>query len=72
VLLAVVGVSRQLGLDAESALRRATMRFADRAERTLALATDRGLDPEALADGDLFELYEEATEAAARDAASGP
>ena len=70
VLLAVVAVSRQLGLDAESALRRATTRFADRAERTLALAAERGLDPEALGEDELLSLYLEAKQAAARDAAS--
>ena len=70
VLLAVVAVSRQLGLDAESALRRATTRFADRAERTLALAAERGLDPEALGEDELLSLCLEAKQAAARDAAS--
>ena len=60
VLLAVVAVARQLGLDAESALRRATARFADRAERTFALATERGLDPEALDEAELLSLYREA------------
>ena len=69
VLLAVVAVSRQLGLDAESALRRATSRFAERAERTLALATERGLDPEALGEDELLALYREAKDAAAEDAA---
>jgi MazG family protein len=71
VLLAVVAVSRQLGLDAESALRRATTRLADRAERTLALATERGLDPEALGEDELLALYDEAKSAAARDAGKG-
>ena len=71
VLLAVVAVSRQLGLDAESALRRATTRLADRAERTLALATERGLDPEALGEEELLALYDEAKAAAARDAGKG-
>jgi tetrapyrrole methylase family protein / MazG family protein len=71
VLLAVVAVSRQLGLDAESALRRATTRLADRAERTLALATERGLDPEALGEDELLALYDEAKAAAARDAGAG-
>jgi MazG family protein len=71
VLLAVVAVSRQLGLDAESALRRATTRLADRAERTLALATERGLDPEALDEDELLALYDEAKAAAARDAEAG-
>ena len=60
MLLAVVAVARQLGLDAESALRRATARFADRAERTFALATERGLDPEALDEAELLSLYREA------------
>jgi MazG family protein len=60
VLLAVVAVARQLGLDAESALRRATTRFADRAERTFALATERGLDPEAVDEAELLSLYHEA------------
>jgi tetrapyrrole methylase family protein/MazG family protein len=71
VLLAVVAVSRQLGLDAESALRRATTRLADRAERTLALATERGLDPEALGEDELLALYDEAKAAATRDPAAG-
>ena len=60
MLLAAVGVSRALGLDAESALRRATTRFAARAEGTLALATERGLDPADLADDELLALYDEA------------
>lgn len=68
VLLAAVAVGRQLGLDAESALRRATTRFADRAERTLALATERGLDPEALGEDQLLALYREAKESPAHDA----
>jgi tetrapyrrole methylase family protein/MazG family protein len=65
VLLAAVAVARQLGLDAESALRRATTRFADRAERTLALATERGIDPEALGEDELLALYREAKQAPA-------
>jgi MazG family protein len=60
VLLAAVAVARLLGLDAESALRRATARLAERAERTLALATERGLDPEAMSEGELLALYREA------------
>ena len=60
MLLAVVGVARMLGLDAESALRRATTRFAARAEGTLALATERGLDPADLSDEELLALYAEA------------
>src|SRR3954464_4343950 len=65
VLLAAVAVARQLGLDAESAWRRATTRFADRAERTLALATERGIDPEALGEDELLALYREAKQAPA-------
>ena len=64
VLLAAVGVARLLGLDAESALRRATTRFADRAEGTLALAAERGLDPADLSDDELLALYDEAKGAA--------
>jgi tetrapyrrole methylase family protein/MazG family protein len=60
VLLATVAVARIAGLDAESALRRATTRFAGRTERTFALATARGLDPEALNDEELLALYREA------------
>jgi tetrapyrrole methylase family protein/MazG family protein len=60
VLLAAVAVARLLDLDAESALRRATTRLAARAERTLALASERGLDPEALSEDDLLALYREA------------
>jgi MazG family protein len=63
VLLAVVGVSGMLGLDPESALRRATTRFAARAEGTLALATERGLDPAELSDEELLALYGEAKDA---------
>ena len=49
------------GLDAESALRRATTKLADRAERTLALATQRGLDPESLDEETLLALYQNRT-----------
>ena len=60
VLLAVVAVARKLGLDAESALRRATTRFAGRFERTASLARERGLDLEALDEATLLSLYGEA------------
>ena len=65
VLLAAVAVGRMLGLDAESALRRATTRFATRAERTFALASARGLDPEALSDAELLALYRDAKDGSA-------
>ena len=60
VLLAAVAVARLLNLDAESALRRATARLAEHAERTLALASQRGLDPEGMDEDDLLALYREA------------
>lgn len=60
VLLATVAVARMLGVDAESALRRATGTFATRVERTFALAVDRGLDPEGLDEDELLALYREA------------
>jgi tetrapyrrole methylase family protein/MazG family protein len=68
VLLAAVAVGRQLGLDAESALRRATTRFAGRTERTLALAAERGIDPETLDEEELLALYREAKDPTVGDA----
>jgi MazG family protein len=64
VLLAAVAVARLSGLDAESALRRATTTFAARTERTFARARARGLDPEALDEAELLALYREAKEEA--------
>jgi tetrapyrrole methylase family protein/MazG family protein len=64
VLLAAVAVARLRGLDAESALRRATATFATRAERTFALAVQRGLDPERLNEDELLALYREAKDGA--------
>jgi tetrapyrrole methylase family protein / MazG family protein len=66
VLLAVVAVSRHLGLDAESALRRATSRFAARFEATAALAATRGLELESMEPDAIVALYEEAKAAAER------
>jgi MazG family protein len=64
VLLAAVAVARRLGLDAESALRRATAKFADRYERTSALALERGLDMETMSEHDLLGLYHDARQQA--------
>jgi tetrapyrrole methylase family protein/MazG family protein len=64
VLLAAVAVGRMLGVDAESALRRSTTTFAERTERTFALATARGLDPETLEEDELLALYREAKDGA--------
>jgi uncharacterized protein YabN with tetrapyrrole methylase and pyrophosphatase domain len=60
VLLSVVAGARRLGVAAESALRRATAKFADRYERTSALAAERGLDMETMTEEDLLALYQEA------------
>jgi len=49
-----------MGLDAESALRRATTKFAARYEATAALAAERGLDMERLTPEELLALYDEA------------
>jgi uncharacterized protein YabN with tetrapyrrole methylase and pyrophosphatase domain len=64
VLLAAVAVGRMLGVDAESALRRSTTTFAERAERTFALASARGLDPETLGEDEFLALYREAKDGA--------
>jgi tetrapyrrole methylase family protein / MazG family protein len=60
VLFATVAVARTLGVDPESALRRAVRAFAERYERMLALAVRRGLDIEDMADGELRALFREA------------
>jgi len=60
VLLVVVALARSLGLDAESALRRATSKLAERADRTLALAEERGLDLATMPDEERERLYREA------------
>jgi tetrapyrrole methylase family protein/MazG family protein len=60
VLLAAVAVARMLGLDAESALRRATTKLAERAERVFTLAAERGLDPESMSEEALAALYRDA------------
>jgi tetrapyrrole methylase family protein / MazG family protein len=60
VLLAVVAVARKVGVDAESALRRATTKLAARAEATLALAGERGVALDDLSDDELMALYREA------------
>ncbi len=60
MLLVVVALARSLGLDAESALRRATSKLAARADRTLALAEERGLDLATMTDDERERLYQEA------------
>jgi tetrapyrrole methylase family protein / MazG family protein len=60
VLFAAVAVARSYGVDAESALRRATGTFAERYEAMLRLVRERRLDLEALTDEELVALFREA------------
>ncbi|MEA2557140.1 MAG: nucleoside triphosphate diphosphatase [Actinomycetota bacterium] len=60
VLFAAVAVGRADGADAETALRRTVRSFSERYERTRALARDRGLDIEAMTDGELRALWDDA------------
>jgi tetrapyrrole methylase family protein/MazG family protein len=60
VLFATVAVARRLGVDAESALRRATRRFAERYERFVGMARERGLDLDALSEAEIRKLFREA------------
>lgn len=59
VLFAAVAAARTLGVDAESALRRSTRGFAERYERFRALAAERGLDPDQLAEDEVRDLFRE-------------
>jgi tetrapyrrole methylase family protein/MazG family protein len=60
VLFAAVAVAGKLGVDAESALRRTVRGFADRYERFVALAAERGIDVEAADEDELRSLFREA------------
>jgi len=60
VLFAAVSVARRAGVDPETALRRTTNWFADRYERMLSLARDRGIELSDLADDELLALFREA------------
>lgn len=57
VLFAAVAAARNLGVDAETALRRTTRGFAERYEVYLADARERGVDPEAISEEELRELF---------------
>lgn len=63
VLFATVAAARKLGVDAESALRRTTRGFAERYDRFLALARERGVDLESVPEDEVRELFREAREA---------
>ena len=60
VLFASVAVARRLGVDPESALRRTVRGFADRYERFMSLARERGIDLEATDEAELRRLFREA------------
>jgi tetrapyrrole methylase family protein/MazG family protein len=60
VLFAAVAVGRADGADAETALRRTVRSFSERYERAAALAGERGLDLEAMTDGELRALWDDA------------
>lgn len=57
VLFAAVAAARNLGVDAETALRRTTRGFAERYEVYLADARERGVDPEAISEEELREFF---------------
>jgi tetrapyrrole methylase family protein/MazG family protein len=60
VLFATVAVARKHGVDPESALRRTIRGFAQRYERFVALAVERGIDVETAPEADLRALFREA------------
>ena len=57
VLFAAVAAARNLGVDAETALRRTTRGFAERYEVYLADARERGVDPGAISEEELRDLF---------------
>jgi len=60
VLFAVAALGRRLGVDPETALRKATRRFADRFERMKAAARDEGVELEQLTEDDLLARFRSA------------
>ena len=60
VLFDAVAAARKLGVDAESALRRTTRGFAERYERFLRLAEERGLDLGRVTEDEVRDLFREA------------
>ena len=60
VLFAAVAVARRLDVDAESALRRSTRRFAERYERMRDRAREQGVDLSSLSDEELLTRFRSA------------
>jgi MazG family protein len=60
VLFATVAVARKLGVDAETALRQTIRGFAQRYERFVELAAERGIDVETAPEDQLRALFREA------------
>jgi tetrapyrrole methylase family protein/MazG family protein len=60
VLFATAAVARKHGVDAETALRRTIGGFADRYERFMAMVRERGLDLDAMHEGEVRRLFREA------------
>ena len=57
VLFAVAALGRRLGVDPETALRKATRRFAERFERMKDEAEAQGVNLESLSEGDLLARF---------------
>jgi uncharacterized protein YabN with tetrapyrrole methylase and pyrophosphatase domain len=60
VLFATVSVARELGVDAEAALRRTVRGFAQRYERFTRILEERGLDLETMPEAQARELFRRA------------
>jgi uncharacterized protein YabN with tetrapyrrole methylase and pyrophosphatase domain len=59
-LFAIVNLSRHLGIDPESALRKATRRFIERFSRIEAKAKEKGISLEDMSLEEMDEIWEEA------------
>jgi uncharacterized protein YabN with tetrapyrrole methylase and pyrophosphatase domain len=57
LLFAVAGAGRRLGIDPETALRKATARFGERFEQVRKAAVAEGVDLESLTDDELLQRY---------------
>jgi MazG family protein len=66
VLFATVAVARRLGVDPETALRRTIRGFAERYDRTVELAGERGLELDDLSETEVRALFREARNSSGR------